>query len=184
MSSIQKILLFTCSEYGQANVVLAVAYELALRRNVEVHIASFAPLEKRIPVLQESIKSAGSTSILHFHLLRGNSTEEAVREKLGPDTAKLLQHPPGVRGALLSYRHLAVAMVPWTAAQYLDVFNCCTEIIEFVDPKAIVVEGLFRPPADSCIKLGRKYTILSPNSAKDLVVGKQPRMAAIWKYPV
>jgi hypothetical protein len=42
------LLLFTSSEYGQANVVLALAYELALRPNVVVHISSFAIFEKRV----------------------------------------------------------------------------------------------------------------------------------------
>ncbi|KAK0192760.1 hypothetical protein F5146DRAFT_1191689 [Armillaria mellea] len=38
----QRFLFFTNSEYGQSNVVLSVAHELALRPNVAVHIASFS----------------------------------------------------------------------------------------------------------------------------------------------
>ncbi len=38
----QRILFFTNGEYGQANVVLSVAHELALRPNAAVHIASFS----------------------------------------------------------------------------------------------------------------------------------------------
>lgn len=44
----QKFLFFTNSEYGQSNVVLSVAHELALRPNVVVHIASFSALSSRI----------------------------------------------------------------------------------------------------------------------------------------
>jgi len=41
----KKIIFLTSSEYGQANVVLAVAYELLLRQEHDIHIASFAPLK-------------------------------------------------------------------------------------------------------------------------------------------
>jgi hypothetical protein len=44
----EKIIFLTSSEYGQANVVLAVAYELLLRQEHDIHIASFAPLEGRV----------------------------------------------------------------------------------------------------------------------------------------
>lgn len=42
----QRILFFTSSEYGQANVILAVSYELLILQKYEVHIASFAPLQR------------------------------------------------------------------------------------------------------------------------------------------
>jgi UDP:flavonoid glycosyltransferase YjiC (YdhE family) len=44
----KKVMFLTASEYGESNVVLAVAYELLLRQKYEVHIASFSPLESRV----------------------------------------------------------------------------------------------------------------------------------------
>ncbi len=38
----KKIMLLTSSEFGQANAIIAVAYELLLRQEQDVHLASFA----------------------------------------------------------------------------------------------------------------------------------------------
>ncbi|KAH7262843.1 hypothetical protein BKA59DRAFT_505866 [Fusarium tricinctum] len=46
MSVVKRLLLFTNSDYGQANVVLATAHALGLAsQDVEIHIASFQDLQ-------------------------------------------------------------------------------------------------------------------------------------------
>ena len=45
MAERQNILLLTNSEYGQSNVIVAVAYELLLQGEFDVHIASVLALE-------------------------------------------------------------------------------------------------------------------------------------------
>lgn len=88
------ILFFTNSEYGQANVILAVCYEL-LQRQYEVHIASFAVLKARISDLNRMTTKTQAV----FHTVAGLSAAEALasnEEFIGP-------FPPGVQGALKTY---------------------------------------------------------------------------------
>lgn len=65
-----RCLFLTASEYGQANVILAMASELVARDNVDVHIASFTPLQKRVEALQANVSK---TSLLTFHVIDGLS---------------------------------------------------------------------------------------------------------------
>jgi hypothetical protein len=66
----KKVLFLTASEYGESNVVLAVAYELLLRQKYEVHIASFSPLESRVKEISSLAASAASSQAV-FHTVAG-----------------------------------------------------------------------------------------------------------------
>jgi hypothetical protein len=59
------VLLMTSSEYGQANLLLAITYELLQCPNLDIHMASFSPPESRVCDLQErttqTSKATGST---------------------------------------------------------------------------------------------------------------------------
>jgi hypothetical protein len=79
MNKLKKILLLTSSEYGQANVVLAVAYEMLLRQQHEIHIASFAPLKGRVESLNELFQDKCVPAT--FHTVFGPSALEALIEK-------------------------------------------------------------------------------------------------------
>ncbi|KAK2473808.1 hypothetical protein H9L39_13768 [Fusarium oxysporum f. sp. albedinis] len=49
MEGLKRLLLFTNSDFGQANVVLATAHELGIAcEDVEIHIASFQDLRSGV----------------------------------------------------------------------------------------------------------------------------------------
>lgn len=75
----KKIIFLTSSEYGQANVILAVAYEMLLVQQHEIHIASFAPLNGRIKSLNELVLDNYVPAI--FHTVFGPSALEALVSK-------------------------------------------------------------------------------------------------------
>lgn len=105
----KRILFFTSSEYGQANVILAVAHELLSLQRYQIHIASFAPLRQRVQSLNDTVSKGKSPAI--FHTIDGLAALEALtlkNEFIGP-------FPPGVRGAMNTYRMTLPAMADtWT----------------------------------------------------------------------
>ncbi|KAK7047220.1 hypothetical protein VNI00_006886 [Paramarasmius palmivorus] len=177
------ILLITNSEYGQANVILAVAYELVQRPNVKIHIASFSPLRKRVGRLQTLIADEGSANIIEFHEIAGLSHEEIlVQQQLS--LAKDTPHPPGYHGAVKSYCQVAAGFLhPWTAEEYHERLLSIERIVERLNPSRIVVDSLLTAGWDVCRKLGRPYMVLSPNSPKDFAWIQQPGLRGFWKYP-
>jgi hypothetical protein len=95
----KRVLFLTASEYGEANVVLAVAYELLLRQKYEVHIGSFSPLQSRVEELN-SLAAIPNPAV--FHTVAGPSINEILTARddfFGP-------YPPGIRGAIDSFKLL------------------------------------------------------------------------------
>jgi hypothetical protein len=135
----KKILFLSSSEYGQANIILAVAYELLLRREDEAHIASFAPLKGRIKDLNK-LASADDLTAAVFHTVPGPSALEALAAKdefIGP-------YPPGIRGALDTYRVTLPAMATtWDEDEYILGYESCIHILQAVNLNIIVVDLLF-----------------------------------------
>lgn len=166
----KKILFFTSSEYGQANVILAVAYELLLRREYQVHFASFAILENRIRELNELAATDDSTAAV-FHTIPGASSAEALNAKdefIGP-------YPAGIRGALDTYRVTLPAMAnTWDEREYMLGYESCIHILHAVNPDIIVADPLFSQGLDACLKMSRKCVVLSPNTFQDILRKRQP----------
>ncbi|TVY46445.1 Glycosyltransferase sdnJ [Lachnellula occidentalis] len=166
----KKILFLTSSEYGQANVILAVAYELLLRRKYQVHFASFAPLEGRIRELNALAATDDSIAAV-FHSVPGPSSSEALAVKddfIGP-------YPPGVQGALDTYRvTLPEIANTWNEREYMLGYESCRHILQAVHPDIIVADPLFSQGLDACLKLSRKYVVLSPNTFQDILRKRQP----------
>jgi hypothetical protein len=75
------ILFITNSESGQANTILALVAELLSRPDIEVHVASFSTLEKRVAVLRENSLSRPSSSSLAFHTIHGVDMNTALRQR-------------------------------------------------------------------------------------------------------
>jgi hypothetical protein len=75
----KKVAFLTSSEYGQANVILAVAYEMLLLQQHEIHVASFSPLKARIKSLNELVPDNHVPAI--FHTVFGPSALEALIAK-------------------------------------------------------------------------------------------------------
>ena len=206
-SSRKYILFFTNCEYGQANVILAVAYELLLRDEFDVHIASFPELEPRIGHVNDLFRSQKrkeskekesggqendgtaanmiddeeESTILPratFHLIRAASMKDIAFE-----SELSMPHPPGIAGAIQSYQTMVRLFFGYDEPQYLKAFLCCTEILKKVDPTAIVSDPVCFPALDACKSLQKEVALLCPSSFKELVGMLQPRGAILWKYP-
>ncbi|KAK0120064.1 hypothetical protein ONS95_011477 [Cadophora gregata] len=184
----KRILLFTSSEYGQANVILAVSHELLILQEYEVHIASFAPLQKRINELNELLPEHGTAAV--FHAITGPAALDALAAKdefIGP-------FPPGVTGALNTYRLTLPAMADtWSESEYMSSYWRCLDIVGSVEPDIIVVDPLMSQGLEACNTLSRKHVVLSPNTFLELLRKKQslfsqfftiPTIASGFRYPV
>lgn len=180
--SMKRVLFFTGSEYGQANVILAVAYELLLRQKHDVHIASFAPLKSRIPELNKlaSSNSDGKASAVTFHLVVGPSAQEALLardEFIGP-------FPPGIHGATDCYRTTLPAMATtWEGSIYMSGYSSCLDILDTVSPDLIVCDPLMSQGLEACNTRLRDCVVLSPNTFREIMAKQQPIFPTFFRYP-
>jgi hypothetical protein len=178
----KKILFFTSSEYGQANVILAVAYELLLRQSYDVHIASFAPLKTRIPRLNKltSSNSDGKASAATFHTVDGPSTQEALLDRnefIGP-------FPPGIHGAIDCYRTTLPAMATtWEGSVYMSGYHSCLDILDTVSPDLIACDPLMSQGLEACNTRSRDCVVLSPNTFREIMARQQPLFPTFFRYP-
>ncbi|THU92068.1 UDP-Glycosyltransferase/glycogen phosphorylase [Dendrothele bispora CBS 962.96] len=184
------ILLITNSEYGQASVFIALAYELCTLTKHDtdsefhIHIASFDTLEPRISHLQQLLESVnkGLENRVHFQPLPGIGHMDKLWSLVGG--AKGLSHPPGLRGALNNYQQMDACMAPWTVEEYGEQLTVLEQIITNTDPIAILVDNMYKPGTDICEKMGKEYLVLSPNTGKEYAGNLQPYGQGLWKYPV
>jgi len=97
----RKVLFVTNSESGQANTILAMAVEATTRPHVQVHVASFPTLKRRIERLSPKI---------NFHPLDGKDMSEmaAAQGLLGES----IQHPPTTK-SFEPYSFLALMVAVW-----------------------------------------------------------------------
>ncbi|KAM7216740.1 Glycosyltransferase sdnJ [Rhypophila decipiens] len=181
------VLFFTISDFGYVNVVLATIYELLRRDQVDIHIASFAPLKPRLESLVQLVKDEADKQTsepgLHFHNLAefpGFATWAAQSK----DRKKAdVPHPPGRNGAgrvaLLTLKALAI-MRP---EQYLSLFDWSADLTRKIDPSLVMVDPILLPVHDMARTLGRKYAVLHPWSVADGLIPRQGWWAEYWKYP-
>jgi hypothetical protein len=167
---LKKVLLFTSSERGQANVVLATAHTL-IQRRCSVHVASFSPLASRVREL------TGAT----FHQLHGESMREALLHHF--NTESQLIHGTGVREATRMYPLLMKLVCVWEGDEYIQGYLSAKKIIEEVEPDVVVVEKLCAQAMDACKKLGRNFVLLSPVTFKETLVAVQPWGYGLWGWP-
>ena len=170
-----KILLLTLSEYGQANSILALTTELNQRSDLDVHVGSFAPLEKRV----DSIRSRSGSTVA-FHTIRATSFGEAALKKGADATA--ITHPPSNKSNKLLHL-LTTLLVPWDNEEYLGVVREVEQLINSLEADAVVIDTLFTPAIDACRVAGRRYLLSSPNQTLDLVRFSQPKLRGFWYYP-
>jgi len=98
----RKILFLTNSESGQANSILAMALEAVTRPRVQVHIASFRALKRRVERLSPK---------LTFHLLDGEDMLESMASRGYPEDQ--LPHVP-TRQSFAPYgRNIALVLTGW-----------------------------------------------------------------------
>ncbi|KAK2764535.1 hypothetical protein FQN54_009230 [Arachnomyces sp. PD_36] len=203
-SARKSILFFTNCEHGQANVILAVAYEFLLRDEFDVHIASYPALAPRVDYLNdlfasqnrkengcekarpggqhgEEAKAANGPSLIPtatFHPIQAKSMMD-----IAGDRKASLPHPPGLTAAVKSYQTLIDVFFAFEPPEYMACVNLCADIIKNVNPTAIVSDPMIFGPIDAATLLNRECAVLCPSSFKDLLGHIQPKMAALWKYP-
>ncbi|KAF5550410.1 UDP-glycosyltransferase 84B2 [Fusarium napiforme] len=196
MEGLKRLLLFTNSDLGQANVVLATAHELGLaRQDVEIHIASFRDL--RIGVdnasrFMQTIAAQQKKKLPRpfvFHEIGGTSWGPATKR---PETAifETLELTPGLVNSAKGVAILPAVMIPWTPREFLDIYKETERVFDEVKPDLTIVEPLFTQGLTFCHHRGVKWMVLSPNTIKEFAVPVQPNLAALWNacsalpYPI
>ena len=95
MCNFEKVLFPTNCEHGQSNVVLAMAHQLLEGHDVDVHFASWVPLDPRLWNIFDEVPKMGQIT---FHLIPGLKMFDAVLKNFNP-TRDSLSHAPGYAGA-------------------------------------------------------------------------------------
>ena len=191
MTPVKRVLFFTHSEHGQAQVHLSTAYELLSQPNVELHVASFEELAPRTVQISQFFDQQNESSPkreIKFHLI-----DYPSMKKLKKSSEAV--HPGGFFGALGAYRNMIRILLCWSPAQYVGMVQRCSDIVDEVQPDVVVVDSLFSQALDMCrqrfarkdepLREDRaKYAILSPLDFSTTLSDIQPALAAWWKIPM
>lgn len=184
MSKRKQILFLTNSEYGQANVVLAVAHSLVhIATDATVHIASFAPLANGVRATSkhavETAPVPAKASPIVFHQING---PPYIRT---PVVNEMFDLKPGlINTSRVLLRGVPEAMMPWEPEGFGVVCTEVERILDEVRPDLTIIEPLFGPGLTICNRRGGNWIVLAPNTIKDFAVPVQPGLAALWKYPL
>ncbi|KAE8154048.1 diacylglycerol acyltransferase-domain-containing protein [Aspergillus avenaceus] len=177
------VLFLANSEHGQTNIILAITHELLVRGDIDVHIGSFPALESRIEkLLRDNAPSYNDSfrSRIHFHPIRGPSNTD-VFIRTGKRGAF---HPPGYHGSVLGFQSLCEDIWGWTEEEYVDIYNCCTEMIKDIKPSVIAADFFFLQGRDAAFNTGYTAILINTTSLTHIVLGLQKNSAALWKYPL
>ncbi|KAL0570196.1 hypothetical protein V5O48_011770 [Marasmius crinis-equi] len=185
-----KILIFTYSDHGQSNPMLSIASSLALLRpDIQLHIASFSPLDKRFPEIQALIDrerhlhypETPRNKDIVFHLCKGVTNMQGYHLYGGGiDT---LPHEPGLKGSFQAARQLGYLVAPLEGREYLESYEQCRELIQTIRPAAVVVDILFRPALDACRMEKQRFIVLNTISYKECAAMDQPGASLLTKFP-
>ncbi|KAH8662478.1 hypothetical protein BX600DRAFT_513309 [Xylariales sp. PMI_506] len=184
----KRLLFFTNSDYGQANVVLATAHSLVHNApGIEIHIASFHGLQSAVRSTSDyAIATAPKVSDakpLAFHGLSGISWGPA---SFRPETAIAAANEltPGLFNSAKCVAAIPATLQPWRPDEFLAIYRESEQVLDQVNPDLIIVEPLFTPGMTLCHHLNANWTVLAPNTIKDFAVPLQPSLAMLWKYPL
>lgn len=181
------ILFLTNSEHGQTNVILATAYELLLRNEFDVHIASYPALEPRVEWLKKQAESVrkenhgipSTRSQAFFHPVKGVSIIENIMKNYDGNW----KHKTGIRNAVESYRRFPKIILREDTKNYVDTYDQCLELIKSLNPALVAVDPTFYAGIDACQMTGVEFCQFRPTSFNELCVADQPRGQVFWKYP-
>jgi hypothetical protein len=183
----KKILFFTNAEHGQAAVFLATAYSLLLLHpSVEIHFASFKPIEPHVQkVYEQAVKDASPKSPprpIVWHEIHATDYMTAL---LRPEH-KLLLHVwlgPGFFTTPLALWSIMRIVQPWSGQEFVQIFEETLRIAREVGPSVIAVDPIMGPAITACQDRGLRFCVLSPNAIKDFAQTLQPGGQMFWKYP-
>lgn len=186
------MLMLCCSESGHSNVFLATAHSL-LERNpaVELHLASFAPLQK---AFGETTSHPKCEIKAFFHTVNGPPIFEVLDRDRDPnmrmlDVARLT---PGFWNTPTAIRFFLIKMLTsWTPEEYVTMFHQLCSLIKVLEPDAVIVDALFSPGLSASQHVNRlsekpkfKLAVLSPNSLKDFTCHLEGGSTEWTKWPV
>ncbi|KAL4777237.1 hypothetical protein BDW60DRAFT_202148 [Aspergillus nidulans var. acristatus] len=177
------VLFLANSEHGQTNIVLAIIHELLVRGGIDIHLASFPVLEKRLNKLlhdNEAAYDAEYRSRIHFHPVRGPSNTE-IFIRTGKRGAF---HPPGYSGSVLGFKSLCEDIWGWTEEEYVDIYESCVEIINSIKPSLCAIDFFFLQGRDAAYNAGQTTILLNTTSLSHIVLGLQKNAKWAWKYPM
>ncbi|KAL4803377.1 diacylglycerol acyltransferase-domain-containing protein [Aspergillus unguis] len=177
------VLFLANSEHGQTNLVLAIIHELLLQGKIDIHLASFPVLEKRLNKLlhdNEQSYDAAYKSRIHFHPVRGPSNT-GIFIRTGKRGAF---HPPGYTGSVLGFKSLCEDIWGWTEDEYVDIYESCGEIIRSVNPSLCAIDFFFLQGRDAAYNAGQTTILLNTTSLTHIVLGLQKNATWAWKYPM
>ncbi|KAF5235633.1 hypothetical protein FANTH_11652 [Fusarium anthophilum] len=190
MDGLKRLLLFTNSDFGQANVVLATAHELGLAcEDVEIHIASFQDLRSGVGDASRFMQATATQQKKKiprpfvFHEIEGTSWGPATKR---PEMAifETLELTPGLVNSAKGVAILPAVMIPWSPREFLDIYKETERVFDEVKPDLTIIEPLFTQGLTFCHHRGVRWMVLSPNTIKEFAVPVQPKLAALWKYPI
>ncbi|KAJ7600414.1 hypothetical protein C8J56DRAFT_1156806 [Mycena floridula] len=188
-SNPSKVLLLTLSELGQANSILAILSELLTRDGLEVHIASFAVLEKHVNKVVSQSSNAMST--VKFHPLSGLSYAESLLKKTGVSFGEYMVHPPTSCTDLSVASKYAKFFQVFSDEDHISQIQEMTEIIRQIDPDVIIVDILFTSALDACRALKRRRVVNIPTQSLDFLITtlsgwlwRYPPLASVYSYPL
>lgn len=72
---------------------------------------------------------------------------------------------------------------PWNQDELCGLVQQVERIVEDVKADLVIVDNLLAPAVTVCYKLKRKWVVLSPNTYKEFILGNQPWLQALWKFP-
>jgi len=170
------ILFATSSEFGQANVILAVAQELANDPRFSVHVLSHQKLEGRVAEINSSGKIK---SPITFHAVEVPRLEELFRRHFVH-----IQHRPGFPWGVTGHTNLINGVLGFETSEYITAYLACRKEFEKLRPAALVLDPIFWFGHDAARSLGMSYITLGPSSPKDLAGPTLPKKAIYWKYPL
>ncbi|KAF5689296.1 UDP-glycosyltransferase 84B2 [Fusarium circinatum] len=156
MDGSKRLLLFTNSDFGQANVVLPTAHELGLScEDVEVHIASFQDLRSGVDDASRFMQATATQQKKKiprpfvFHEIEGTSWGPATKR---PETAifETLELTPGLVNSAKGVAILPAVMIPWSPGEFLDIYKETERAFDEVKPDLTIVEPLFTQGLTFC----------------------------------
>ncbi|KAL2259989.1 hypothetical protein VTK26DRAFT_6153 [Humicola hyalothermophila] len=184
----KKVILATNSEFGQANVFLAVGHALqAADSSVEVHFVSFSPISPYVSEASEySVASSPGARPWTFHKLDGVTFADAIMGgESGYDSFNcVLSRQPNLINTTRLLFDLNRYIIPWTGPEFVEIMKSFVRIADEIRPDLIMVDSLFAPALTACHHHKLDFLVLSPNTLRDFSSALQPWGALFWKYPM
>lgn len=183
----QRLLFITNAELGQANVHLAVIEELlSTKPDLELHVCSFGSLAQSVASLTPSVSgdaAANTPNSVVFHELQGPTWKETLFHRPEHKWTEVCSLPPGCWSAKHAAPMMPRIVAPWTNEELSDLVLQVDKVVRETDAHLVIVDNLFTPAVTVCYALDVKWCVLTPNTYREFIIGKQPLTDQLLKHP-